>query len=328
MRVLVAGASGVLGRHMVKALKAAGHDVVGLGRTPGGGRHVRELGAGWLAADLLDERALLAAVDGTGLDAVIHAATALRKAPVRYRDMDATNALRTQGTANLLKAARAAGATRFVVETMVPGYGFGDWGDHVITEDDTPYGPTGRNRALEAIIAGMRSKEEQAFAADGIEGVALRYGFLYGEGFGVGGTDAFVTMLNKRRLPVANGGVVPWTDLADAASAAVAALERAPAGAAYNIVDNEAAGVSEYTRYLVKAFGTPRPPKVPLWALRPIPYLHAMLKTTMRVSNAKAARELGWKPAYPTYRDGVTALADHRRRPDPALDLRRRPTSW
>ena len=92
MKVLLAGASGVLGRHIARALTGAGHDVVGLGRGPHND----------LRADLLDRDAVLRVVDGLTCDAVIHAATALKKPPIRHRDMAATNALRTSGTAHLL----------------------------------------------------------------------------------------------------------------------------------------------------------------------------------------------------------------------------------
>ena len=77
--------------------------------------------------------ALLRAVGGRHFDTVIHAATALRKAPMRHRDLYATDALRVEGTRYLIEAARATGAQRFIAESMVFGYGHGDFGDHVTT---------------------------------------------------------------------------------------------------------------------------------------------------------------------------------------------------
>ncbi len=116
--ILLAGGSGVLGGHIAQALTDAGHKVTGLGRGPGNG----------IRADLMDRDALLRAVDGRHFDTVIHAATALRKAPMRHRDMRATDALRIEGTAHLIEAARATGARRFIVESIVFGYGYGDFG--------------------------------------------------------------------------------------------------------------------------------------------------------------------------------------------------------
>lgn len=125
--ILLAGASGVLGRHITHALTEAGHKVTGLGRGRDNG----------VRADLMDRDAVLRAVDGQHFDTVIHAVTALSKAPLRHRDMYATNALRIEGTAHLIEAAQATGARRFVAESMVFGYGYGDHGDRELTEDDT-----------------------------------------------------------------------------------------------------------------------------------------------------------------------------------------------
>src|SRR5207245_1784503 len=130
MRVLLAGASGVLGQHMTRELTAAGHVVIGLGRGPGGTGG--QAAAEFVAADLMDRDALLRAVDAVKADAVIHAATALRRPPMRDQGMAATDALRTQGMANLVEAARLVGAHRLISESMHVGYGYGDWGDRVI----------------------------------------------------------------------------------------------------------------------------------------------------------------------------------------------------
>ena len=94
MRVLVAGASGALGVPLTRALLAAGHGVIGLSRAPANRERLRALGAEPLIADAMDRAALLAAVDGLRADAVVHALSALKKAPVRHRDMAATDALR------------------------------------------------------------------------------------------------------------------------------------------------------------------------------------------------------------------------------------------
>ena len=126
MRVLVAGASGALGTPLTRRLLAAGHEVIGLSRTPGNRDKLLAPGAEPLIADAMDRVALLQAVDGLKADAVVHQLTALKKPPVRHRDMAATNALREEGTANLLAVARVVGARRFVTQSMIFGYGYGD----------------------------------------------------------------------------------------------------------------------------------------------------------------------------------------------------------
>ncbi|WP_328304712.1 NAD(P)-dependent oxidoreductase (plasmid) [Streptomyces sp. NBC_00435] len=299
MKVLLAGASGVLGRRAVRGLRAAGHEVAGLGR--GAGTEVR--------ADLLDREGLLRAVDGLGFDVVVHAATALNgRTMARHQDMAATNALRTEGTVNLLAAARETGARRFVVESMMFGYGYGDHGGAVLGEDDG-FGPRGRNVWLERHVGAMRTKEELAFTADGIEGVSLRFGLFYGAG--ITDTD-LVPMLRRRALPVvaAKGRALSWVDVADAARAVVAGVESGRAGQAYNIADDEPLGWDAHMRAAAGAFGAPAPLTVPLWVLKAAPLAHTIMGTDLRLSNAKAGRELGWVPAYANSVAGVLALAE------------------
>ncbi len=155
MKVLLAGATGTLGVPLVRALIAGGNDVIGLSRTPGKRDMLRALGAEPLVADVMDPEALLNAVEGLKADAVLHEMTALKKIPTRHRDMAATDALRIQGTANLLAAARLMGARRFVTQSFFMGYGYSDWGDRVLTEED-PFAPPGRG-AFERHLAAMRS---------------------------------------------------------------------------------------------------------------------------------------------------------------------------
>jgi nucleoside-diphosphate-sugar epimerase len=218
--------------------------------------------------------------------------------------MAATNALREEGTANLLAAARVVGARRFLTESMIFGYGYGDWGTKVLTEDDPPFGPQGRSRWLERHIRAMRLAERQTFAADGIEGIALRYGLLYGPG---AGAEEMVEMLRRRRLPVLRdgGGPLSWIYIEDAAAATAAALENGKPGQAYNVVDEEPTSWREFMEVMAEAVGAPSPLAIPRLVLRLAPYAYATITSTLRVSNAKAKRELGWAPSYPTYRQGI-----------------------
>lgn len=292
--ILLAGASGVLGRHITRALTEAGHKVTGLGRSAANG----------IRADLMDRDALLRAVDGHHFDTVIHAATALRKPPMRDRGMFATDALRTEGTAHLVEAARVTGARRFVVESMVFGYGYGDHGDRPVTEDD-PFGPPGRTPQLERHVAAMRTKERLAFEAEGLEGVALRFGLFYGPG----GTDALLPLLRRRQLPLPpdRGRVLPWVELTDAARAVVAAVERGRPGQACNIADRTPLGFRAHVESVAGAYGLPKPMTVPLWLMKPMSYAHTVMSSRLVVSCAKAERELGWTPQYPSSREGLAA---------------------
>jgi len=306
MKVLLAGATGAIGTPLAARLLAAGHEVTGLTRTESGAKRLRDAGVEPVVADAMDRSALLHALDGRSADAVVHELTALAKPPTRHRDMAQTDRLRTEGTRNLLEAARLLGARRFLTQSIAVGYGYTDHGPGTLTEDDpfgvVPQGPCAPH------VAAMAENERLAFTADGIEGVTLRYGLFYG-----GDMSLLVGMLRKRRLPVPVGvdHPLPWIHLDDAAAATAAALTRGEAGTAYNVVDDEPCSWTRMMTATAEAFGTPAPRAVPGWLLRlAAPYAAVMvLDTAMRVSNAKAKAALGWEPAYPTYREGVRALA-------------------
>jgi nucleoside-diphosphate-sugar epimerase len=225
---------------------------------------------------------------------------------MRHRDMATTDALRTKGTANLLAAARATGARRFVTQSFFASYGFNDHGAHVLTEDD-PFAPPARD-AFEPHVAAMRSAEQQTVTAEGIEGVVLRYGAFYGPG---AGTEAMIDLLRGRRLPVPRdgGGTISWVYIEDAAAATVAALEKGRAGQAYNVVDDRPVSWGEFLGALADAFGAPPPLAVPRWTLRVAPFAYVLLTSNLRVSNANAKRELGWTPSAPTYLEGIARTA-------------------
>ncbi|TCC41851.1 NAD-dependent epimerase/dehydratase family protein [Kribbella speibonae] len=297
MRILLAGATGAVGTPLTRALLETGHEVVALTRRRGGAPP----GTAELVGDALDRDRLLAAVRGMTAEAVIHQLTALKKAPMRHRDLAATNRLRTEGTANLLAAARALGARRFVTQSNLFGYGYGNLGEHVLTERDT-FGQGGYGR-FDQHIAALRSTEQQTFHAEGIDGVALRYGAFYGAR-----GDHTIAMLKQGKLPVPQGGPISLVHVEDAAAATVAALEHGRGGEAYNIVDNEPAPWRDFFRTAAAHLGAPPPKSLPGWVLRPIPLLHAVMTGSYRLSNAKAAAELGWTPSMPTFREGIAAI--------------------
>jgi nucleoside-diphosphate-sugar epimerase len=259
----------------------------------------------------MDREHLLLAVAGQRADAVVHALTALPKnGPLRHRDMYQTDALREVGTTHLLAAAREVGARKMVVESHAVGYGFGNWGDMILTEEQ-PFAPPGRSRELERHLAGLRSLEQQIFEATRagwLEGVSLRYGSFYGPA----STAALIALLRRRSLPLPAAGqtFMSWIYLEDAAAALLAALERGRAGQAYNIVDNEPVRWHDFMTELARAGGAPAPWSLPPWALRLVaPFAEIiMAETSLRVSNALARSELDWVPSVPTYREGIQRI--------------------
>ena len=232
---------------------------------------------------------------------MINELTALTKAPARYADMEPTNVLRRHGSANLVEVARLVGAKRFLTQSIFFGYGYRDFGSTVITED-APFGSPQGDRT-DSVLAALVSAETQAQSLPGVVGIALRYGLFYG-----GDVDNYVGMLRRRALPVPTGqrGTLALIHHDDAATATVAALERGTAGA-YNIVDDRPTTWRELIEGIALSRNAPRPIPLPGWVLRAAaPYAGKMMTgVNMHVSNAKAKRELGWTPRYPTFREGL-----------------------
>lgn len=307
MIVFVAGASGALGGPLSRQLLEAGHTVIGLTRTPANAERLRAAGVRPVVADAMDRQDLLRAVADLQADAVVHVLTALKKTPLRHADLRATDALRTTGTTNVIEATRALGARRLVSESFIKGYGFGDFGDRVLTEADPFAPPTGGPYGPH--LDALRSAEEQTFGADGVDGVALRFGYLYGPG---ASTAEMLAMLRAHRFPVPRdgGGVNSYVYVDDAASAIIAALERGRPGTAYNIADEEPVSWGTFLDRAAELFGVPRPMHVPGVLLRALPYAHAIVANSARLSNERATSELGWRPTAPTYVEGLARTRD------------------
>lgn len=308
MQVLLAGATGAIGRPLIRALTANGHTVLALVRNPANHALARELGAEPVTADVLDRDGLLRALDGRGADAVIHQATALReaKAARRIPADDPTGLLRTIGTANLLDAADLLGARRFLVQSLILGYGYHDHGERPLTERDQfgVYDGGVADEVVRACVAG----EEQVFDAAGVEGIALRYGLFYGPG---AFSDLFADLMRKHAPvgPLGSGGVNSWIHVEDAAAATVAALDRGTPGRAYNLADDTPITWREFFTEVARSQQTPRPIRLPAWLIRlAVPYIGAlMVDTSMRISSALAHEELGWRPRHASVAEGLTA---------------------
>ncbi|MCI2421856.1 NAD(P)-dependent oxidoreductase [Saccharopolyspora sp. K220] len=306
MKILLAGATGTISSELLPQLHAAGHSVIGLTRSAGSAERLQAAGVQPVVADLMDADALLAALDGHHADGVIHQATAITRTPRFHRHLFATDALRDEGTRNLLRAANHLGARRFITQSFFLGYGWRDHGPAYLTEDH-PFAELGHG-PFDHHLRSLRSNEDQVLGAEGIHGVALRYGLFYGP---ERSTFMMMNLARRRQLPVPRpAATMHLIHVADAASATIAALDRGRAGHAYNIVDDQPVGMADYLNALAAAAGAPTPRRIPGWLLRATPYLHSILvRTQIRLDNSKAKRELDWTPKYPTYREGLASAA-------------------
>ena len=294
MNVFVAGGSGAIGVPLVRALVAAGHLVTASTRTQTNAALLKGLGATPAIVDALDAEALTRAVAGAHPTHVIHQLTALPKGgPKSGRDLVATNTLRVEGTRNLIAAAIAAGATRIV-------------GGSFALMGASTSGMPDEVRPAAAAVQSMESQILDASRSGAIEGVVLRYGLFYG--LEAASTVEMMARARRRMLPAIRGdrSLLPCIHVDDAASATVAALDRAPAGSTYDIVDDQPVSFSEIVRAVADAAGAPKPIAVPAWLPRLVaPYMARMIALRLPLSNARARAELGWRPSFPTIHEGL-----------------------
>lgn len=298
MRVFVAGGTGVIGRRVVPQLVARGHEVTATTTSAAKLGLLEQLGAEGVVMDGLDAASVGQAVATAGPDAIVHQMTGLSvahagKPSLRKADrfFATTNRLRSEGIDHLLAAAEATGVSHVVAQSHASMNGIrqGGW---VKTEEDP----------LE-VIEGTKAINHLEDVVVGAGGAVLRYGGFYGPG----AWDDQVKLVRKRLLPLVGGGTgyVSWVHVDDAASATVLAVEQKASGV-FNIVDDEPAPGSEWLPYLAECAGAKPPRRVPAWLVRLLAGEMAvgMMTEGRGFSNAKAKRELGWEPRYPSWRQG------------------------
>ncbi|MGH9160986.1 MAG: NAD-dependent epimerase/dehydratase family protein [Vicinamibacteraceae bacterium] len=313
MRIFVAGATGAVGKQLVPRLVEGGHDVVGTTRSDAKADELRAAGAEAAVVDVLDADAVRSAVARAQPDVLIHQATALSAMGTNMRRFDAdfalTNRLRTEGTDHLLAAARDAGVRRFVTQSFT-GWPNARVGGPIKTEED-PLDPD-PPKACRETIAAIRYIEATVSAAEGIEGIVLRYGGFYGPGTSLWPGGVHAETVRKRRFPIIGRGTGIWSfvHIDDVAAATLAAVERGAPGL-YNVVDDEPAPISEWLPYLAQTLEAKPPRHVPVWLGRLLggDLAVAVMNESRGSSNAKAKRELDWQPKYPTWRQGFTEMA-------------------
>ncbi|MEU6549011.1 NAD(P)-dependent oxidoreductase [Streptomyces sp. NPDC046915] len=305
MRVFVAGGTGVLGRRLVPQLVARGHQVTATTTSAAKLGALTRLGANGVVMDGLDAVSVGEAVAAARPDAIAHQMTAISPAHAGKPDLKhpdrwfaTTNRLRTEGTDHLLAAAAEATGVSHVVAQ-----GYASWngireGGWVKTEEDPL--DTLEGTAAHKGLKALGHVEDVVLKAGG---AVLRYGAFYGPG----AIDDQVQLLRKRQYPLVGRatGYSSWVHLDDAASATVLALEQKATGV-FNVVDDEPAPASEWLPYLAACAGAKRPMRVPVWLARLLAGEQAVVMMTegRGFSNAKARRELGWEPRYPSWRQG------------------------
>jgi nucleoside-diphosphate-sugar epimerase len=289
MRAFVTGASGFLGHTVCAELLSRGHETSSLVRRPGS----EPEGTTAASGDLTDAAALTRLIKEAQPECVIHLAAEI----ATQRDPAKIAAVNIAGTGHLLEACAKADSPRFVFASTVV---TGDADGRVLDEDsplpvETPYG---------------RSKQEgeRMVRESGLHHVVMRPSHVYGPG-GWYAEEIVGRLKQPGRFAVIGKGDNWWdvVRVEDVAAACVDAAERAPSGSVFHVVDDEPIRYYEFVALTADALGLGPPRRIPPWLARlaagdgPIRAVVRSAKST----NERLKRELGWKPRYPSARDGV-----------------------
>ena len=302
MRILIAGATGVIGRPLVPLLLAAGHEVFGMSRTEDRARALDAIGARGLVADALDRDAVARAVQEAQPEMVMQQLTALPQRISRKAMAEGyaqTNRLRDEGTALLLEAAPGA---RMLAQSIAfvhrPGPGLRSEDDPMYTDASGPMG---------AVLRTLQEMEQRVVSAGG---TVLRYGYLYGPGTWYARDGAYATMARRRMLPLARkaDAVSSFLHVDDAAGATVAALDAAPG--VYQVVDDDPALPRDWVPAFATAVGAKPPRRLPDFLIRRVagPVAAYHLLDVPGASNARFKAATGWQPRLPSWREGFKTL--------------------
>ena len=300
MKIFVTGATGVLGRPVVRRLVAAGHTVRGLSRSNENASLLRQLGAEPVEADLFDAASLQPALQDC--DAALHLATRIppTSRAGRLSAWAENDRIRRDGARALVRAALASPAMRTII---YPSFAliYPDSGDAWIDAQVTAPAPT-------AILWSTLDAEAEVarFAvADGRRGLSLRMGAFYGPDTPTTQEQLRIARLGLLPAPGRLDGYLPliWVD--DAASAIVAALDCGDSGV-YDIADDQPLTRAQIGAAFAAVAGRRRLRALPAWLMRMVggPGVEA-LSRSQRVSNRRIKEATGWAPSVPDARTGL-----------------------
>lgn len=297
MRVLVAGATGAIGRPLISALVASRQEVIGITTTERGAQTLRDGGAEAFVVDALDRNAIEAVCHRVRPEAVIDELTSLPKeyTPEQMRAAaERDRELRLVGGRNLQDAAIAAGARRYIVQSTgffyAPGTGLATEADPLASEASP--GIAGSVRTYMQI-------EDRVLNAPGLEGVALRYGFFYGPGtYHDPASGSVSRQVREQQYPVIGSGqgVSSFVHVEDAAVATIAALGAEPG--IYNVVDDDPSEMVVWLPAFARFLGAPAPQEITeAEAVRTAGADSVYYATRLRgASNKHAKQKLGFAP--------------------------------
>lgn len=305
MKVFIAGGTGAIGRFLVPMLVKKGHNVVGMTRSAEGASRLQQMGATAVMGDVFDQARLADVVAEAEPEIVIHQLTAFGATD---RDpLAETIRVRTEGTRNLVYAARVAKARRFIAQSI--SFICSPSGDG-LTDETTPL-YLDAPPAIRPLAEAIACLERETLEASGMTGIVLRYGWFYGPGTNYDPEGPIPRAIRKGRMPIVGtgAGTYSFISLRDAAEATMKALSHNGNGI-FNIVDDAPAPLHEWLPFAANLLKAPAPSCMDeSLAREKLGDMMVYIMNEQRgASNAKAKRELNWKPLTPSWRAGFEAL--------------------
>jgi nucleoside-diphosphate-sugar epimerase len=270
MRIFLAGGSGTIGSRLIPKLIEEGHEVIATTRRSENLHYLRELGSQGVVVDVYDAPHLAAVLSDAAPDLVLHELTDLSDF-----DTDANARLRRAGTANLVHAAEAAGVDRMIVQSIAWAYQAGD----TPADEHEPIQSGSAIETMETLVSRLP------------HATVLRYGMLYGPGTWYEPGARMANAVTAGLVP-ATPAITSFVHLDDVVSATIQAINW-PDGA-YNIVDDEPARATHWLPVYAAGLGAPAP------TLGELPEG----TSEGRGASNRKARAAGWKPIYPSWREG------------------------
>lgn len=303
MRVFVTGATGLIGAGVVRAMVGAGHEVTGLTSRPAGRATIQRAGAEAIVGDMRDPSAYRTAVGEA--EAVVHTAAAFPD-KIRWSKADVDSFMRGDADAvDALVSVLGPSCRAFVLSSGA--YAYGDTGSAAASESHT----TERHHELMEIKLQTEAKVLELARLGKVPGMIARPGLVYGDG-SMWAKLYLDPMRRGRRamLPGDGKNRISLVHADDCGEAYRTIVEHGSPGEIYNIGDDQPAPLGDALRAQAEAVGAPPPRPIPAWILRLVAGRYAAtpaLATT--VLDSTKLKKLGWSLRYPSYQEGVVAIA-------------------
>ena len=307
MKVFIAGATGVLGRSLIRQFRERGHSAIGMARSTENENTIRKLGGESRRADLFDADSLARAAEGA--DVIVHAATAIpTKTKPRPEDWKTNDRIRRDGTRALAQAAGRVGAKQLLVQSIT-------WvarpeNQSAFDEDSPPHTDFITRSTVE-----METIARDAANKEGFKAAILRCGWFHGPD--AAHTRYFGAQLLARRLPIIGKGdaMWQWIHVDDAASAFVTVAESGRGGL-WHVTDDQPVSAGAYLAGFAQRLGASAPRHVPAWLAKILagPVAVNMMTASTRTSNALCRRDFDWQPRFPSYREALDQIVGEWRR--------------